>query len=77
MQDIYKSTKEYKPDRKCNASIVFDDMIADMISHKKLIHIVTDLFISKRKLNISTVFITQSYFVGPKDVKLNCTHFLL
>ena len=52
-------------------------MIVDMISRKKLNYIVTDLFISKRKLNISIVFIIQSYFVGPKDVKLNCTHFLL
>ena len=50
--------------------IVFDDMMADMISNPKRSQIVTELFIRERKLNISTVFITQSYFAVPKDVKL-------
>ena len=50
-------------------------MIADMISNNKLNEIVTQLFIWGRKLNISTVFITQSYFAVPKDVRINCTHF--
>ena len=50
--------------------IVFDDMMADMISNPKCSQIVTELFIRERKLNISTVFITQSYFAVPKDVKL-------
>ena len=49
--------------------IVFNDMIADMIHNKKLNSIVTELFIRGRKLNISLVFITQSYFKVPKDVK--------
>ena len=52
-------------------------MIADMINSKKLDSIVTELFIRGRKLNISLVFITQSYFKVPKDVRLNTTHFLL
>ena len=51
-------------------------MIADMINNKKLNSVVTDLFIRDRKLNISLVFITQSYFKVPKDVRLNTTHFL-
>ena len=56
--------------------IVFDDMIADMINNNnKLNPIATELFIRGRKLNISIVFITQSYFKGPKDVRLNSTHF--
>ena len=50
-------------------------MIADMINNKKLNSIVTELFIRGRKLNISLVFITQSYFKVPKDVRLNTTHF--
>ena len=50
-------------------------MIADMINNKKLNSIVTELFIRGRKLNISLVFITQSYFKLPKDVRLNTTHF--
>ena len=55
---------------------VFDDMIADIINNKKLHPIVTELFIRARKLNISLVFIRQSYFKVPKDVRLNTTHFL-
>ena len=57
--------------------MVFDDMIADMINNKKLNPTVTDLFIKGRKLNISIVFITPSYFKVPKDVRLNCTHFFI
>ena len=52
-------------------------MIVDMINNNKLNSIVTELFIRGRKLNISIVFITQSYFKIPKDVRLNSTHFLL
>ena len=48
-----------------------------MINNKKLKPIVTELFIRGRKRNISIVFITQSYFKVPKDVRLNSTHFLL
>ena len=57
--------------------IVFDDMIADMINNKKLNPIATELFIRGRKLNISIVFITYSYFKVPKDVRLNSTHFFI
>ena len=77
MQDVHKNIEDYNPSRKCNALIIFDDMIADKISNKKLNPIVTELFIRERKLNISTVFIKQSYFQVPKDVRLNCTPFLL
>ena len=52
-------------------------MIADMIHNKKLDSIVTELFIRGRKLNISLVFITQSYVKVPKDVRLNTTHFFI
>ena len=47
----------------------------DMLSNKKLNPIVTKLFIRRRKLNISLVFITQSYFVVPKNIRLNSTHY--
>ena len=56
--------------------IVFDDMITDMINNKKLNSVVTELFSRSRKLIISLVFITQSYFQVPKDVRLNSTHIL-
>ena len=52
-------------------------MIADMINNNKLNPIVTELFIKGRKLNISIVFITHSYFKVPKDVRLNSTHFFI
>ena len=70
MQDVYKNIEEYNTDQEHKILIVFDDMIADMINNKKLNSIVTDLFIRGRKLNISLLFITQSYFKVPKDVRL-------
>ena len=57
--------------------IVFDDMTADMLSNKKLNPIVTELFIRGRKLNVSLVFITQSYFADPKNIRLNSTHYFV
>ena len=77
MQDVYKNIDDYNPRKKRKALIVFDDMIADMINNKKLNAIVTELFIRGRKRNSSIVFITQSYFKGPKDVGLNSTHFFI
>ena len=50
-------------------------MIAGMIINKKLNPVVTELFIGGRKLNISIIFIMQSYFNVPKEVRLNSTHF--
>ena len=69
MHDVYKNIDNYNPDKENKILIVFDDMIADMINNKKLNSIVTELFIRGRKLNISLVFITQSYFKVPKDVQ--------
>ena len=76
MQDVYKSIEEYNLGKKRKVLIVFEDMIADMINDKKLNPIVTELFIRGSKLNISIVFVTQSYFKVTKDVGLNSTHFL-
>ena len=75
MHDVYKNIDEYNPYNENKILIVFDDMIADMIDNKKLNLIVTELFIRGRKLNISYVFITQSYFKVPKDVRLNTSPF--
>ena len=78
MQDVCKYIDEYNADKeRILILIVFVDMIADMINNKKLNSIVTKLFIRGRKLNISLVFITQSYFKVPKDVRLNSTHFFI
>ena len=77
MQDVYKNIEDYNPVNKRKVLIVFDDMIADMFNNNKLNPIVTELFIRGRKLNISIVFITQSCFKVPKDVRLNSTHFFI
>ena len=77
MHNVYKNIDEYNPNKENKILIVFDDMIADMIHNKKLNSVVTELFIRGRKLNISLVFITQSYFKVPKDVRLNTNHFFI
>ena len=77
MQNVHNNIDDYNPRKKCKVLIVFDDMIADMINNKKLDSIVTELFISGRKLNISIVFITQPYFKVPKVATLNSTHFFI
>ena len=77
MQDVYKNIEEYNPGRKCNVLIVFDDLIVDIISSKKPYQIITEIFIREKKINIATVFITQSYFTVSKDVRINCTHFFI
>ena len=52
-------------------------MVADMLSSEKLNPIVTELFIRGKKLIISLVFVTQSYFAMPKDIRLNCTYYFI
>ena len=77
MRDVFENINDYNADKENKILIVFDDMIADIINNKKLNSIVTQLFITGRKLNISLVFITQSYFKVPKDLRLNTTHFFI
>ena len=77
MDDIYKNIEEYNPNKKRKILIVFDDMTADMLSDKKLNPIITELFIRGRKLNISLVFITQSSFAVPKNIRLNSSHYFI
>ena len=76
MHDDYKNIDDYNPDKGNKILIVFD-MIADMIDNKKLNSIVTKLFIRGKKLNISLIFITESCFKVPKDVRLNTNHFFI
>ena len=74
MVDIYKNSEEYNPNKKSKILIAFDDMIAEMLNNKRLNPIVTELFIRSKKLKISLVFITQSYFTVPKNIRLNSAH---
>ena len=75
--DVYEHLDDYNPTKKRRVLIVFDDMIADMESNKTLSSIVTELFLRGRKLNISLVFISQSYFKVPKIIKLNVTQYFI
>ena len=62
MDDIYENIVDYNPNRKRKILIIF----ADVMTNKKFQKIVKELFIRCRKLNISLVFITQSYFLSQK-----------
>ena len=77
MDDIYKNIGEYNPIKKCKMVIVFDDIIADMLGNKKRNPIVIELFTRKRKLNICLVFVMQSYFAVPKNIRLNSIHYFI
>ena len=77
MNDVYENIDDYNPIRKRKKLIVFDGMIADIMTNKRFQTIIKELFIRCRKLNLSLVFITQSYFSVSKDVRLNSTHYWL
>ena len=77
MHDVYENIDDYNPNKKRKNLIVFDDIIGDIMSNEKSQAVVKELFIRCRKLNISLVFITQSYFSVPKDDRLNSTHYLI
>ena len=77
MDDIYNEINDYTKKRKRKVLIVFDDMISHVMSNKKAQQVLKELFIRCRKLNISLRFLTQSYFSIPKDVRLNCTHYVI
>ena len=77
VDDFYDNIDDYNRNRKRKILIVFDDMIADIMSNIKFQAVLKKLFIRCRKLNISLVFTTQSYFSIPKVVRLNSTHYLI
>ena len=76
MQNLYKTIEEYNIGKKRKILIVFDDMIADMVNNKLNLE-VTELFIRGRKLNISNIFITQSYLKESKEARLNITRLFI
>ena len=77
MDDVYENIDYYNPKKDKKVLVVFDDMIADIMTNKKFQVIIKELFIRCRKLNFSLVFIVQSYFSVPKDVRLNSRHYLI
>ena len=77
MNDVLDDINNYNKNRDKKVLIIFDNMIADFMRSEKFKAIVKELFFRCRKLNISIVFITQSYFRTPKDARLNSTHCIL
>ena len=66
MYDVFENIEKYNPNMERKILIIFDDMVDDMLSNKKLQQIVTDLFIRGRQLKIALDFITKYYFAVPK-----------
>ena len=77
INDVYENVDDYNLNRKRKVFIVFGDMIANIMTNKKFQSIIKELFIRCRKINISLIFMSQSYFSVPKDVRLNSTHYLI
>ena len=77
MNDVLDDINNYNENRDKKVLIVFDDMIADIEYNKNFKQIIKELFYRARKINVSIVFITQSYFRTLKDARLNSTHYIL
>ena len=77
MNDVLDDINNYNKNRDKKVLIVFDDMIADIEYNKNFKQIIKELFYRARKINVSIVFITQSYFRSLKDAKLNSAHYVL
>ena len=77
MNDVLNDINNYNKNRDKKVLIVFDDMIADIEYNKNFKRIIKELFYRALKINVSIVFITQSYFRASKDARLNSTHYIL
>ena len=71
MDDVYDNIDHYNPNRKRKVLIIFDDMIADIMTNKKFQSVIKELFIRCRKINISLVFITCFYSTHYFIMKIN------
>ena len=77
MNDVLDDINNYNKNRDKKVQIVFDDMIADIEYNKNFKRIIKELFYRARKINVSILFITQSYFRALKDARLNSTHYII
>ena len=77
IDDVYENINDYNSKRRRKILIVFDDMIAYIMTNRRFQAVIKGLFITCRKLNISLAFITQFCFSVPKDVRLNSTYYLI
>ena len=76
MDDVHDNINDCNLNRRRKILIFFDGMIVDIMTNRRFQAIIKELFIRCRKLNISLVFITQSYFCVSKDVRLSSTHYM-
>ena len=77
IDDVYSNINDFNPNRNRKNLTVFDDIIADIMANKTFQSIIKELFIRCRKLNISPLFVTKSYFSVPKEVRLNSSQYLI
>ena len=77
MDDVLDYINNYNKNRDKKVLIVFDDMIADIEYNKNFKRLIKELFSRARKINVSIVFIMQSYFRALKDARLNSMHYIL
>ena len=77
VNDVLDDINNYNKNRDKKVLIAFDDMIADTEYNKNFKRIIKELFYRARKINVSIVFIMQSYFRALKDARLNSTHYIL
>ena len=77
MSDVLDDINNYNKNRDKKVLIVFNDLIADIEYNKNFKRIIKELFCRARKINVSIVFITQSYFGALKDARLNSAHYIL
>ena len=77
IDNVYENLEDHNPTKKRRVLIVFNDIKTDMKSNKKLSPMVTECFLRGRKLNISLIFISKSYFKVPKTIRLNATHYFI
>ena len=77
IKNVLDDINNYNKNRDKNVVLVFDDMIANIEYNKKFKRIIKELFYRARKINVSIVFITQSYFRALKVARLNSTHYII
>ena len=76
MDNVYDAINDYNPNRKRKVLIVYDDIIADIMTNRKFQAIIKELFCYMKEI-VYLVFISQSHFSVPKEIRLNSTHYLI
>ena len=69
MKDNYENNNEHNPNKKRKTLIAFNDMLADVLSHKQRQLVVTELYFKSRKINTP--------FLSPTLILLNSTCYFI